>query len=74
MKGQGPSQKLDDDSLLTSKMASPLALQSIFLTLSIPEHPLFTDNNPFPGDSRAQTGQEGFGVRRGPKVVDPIHS
>jgi len=75
MKGQGPSQKLDDDSLLTFKITSPFALQSIFLTLSIPEHPPFTGNNPFPGDFHAPVEGGEFETKKGnPKAAGPIRS
>jgi hypothetical protein len=70
MKGQN----LDWDGLLTFKMTSPFALQSIFLTLSIPEQPPFTGNIVSPGDFHVQAGGEGFEVKREPKVVDPNHS
>jgi hypothetical protein len=74
MKGQGLSQNIDRDRFLTPKMTSPFGLQSIFSALAIPEYPSFTGNIPFPGDFHAQAREEGFGVKRYAKVVDPIHS
>jgi hypothetical protein len=64
MKGQGPPENLDGEGLKAPKMISPFALQSIFLTLSIPEHPPFTGNIPSPGDFHAQTAGDGSGVKR----------
>jgi hypothetical protein len=64
MKGEGLSQKWDGDGLLTSKRTSPFALQSIFSTLSIPEHPPFTGNILSPGDFHVQAGGDEFGVKR----------
>jgi len=74
MKEQGPSENLDCDGLLLTKRTSSFALQSIFLTWSIPEHSPFTGNIPSPGGFHAQVGGERFGVERQPEVVDPIHS
>ena len=78
MQGECLSQKLDGDGPLSSKMTSPLVLQSIFSIFSIPEHPPgdcpFTGNILSPGDFRAQARGDGFEVKRHSKVVDPIHS
>lgn len=64
MKGQGPSENLERDGLRTPKRTSPFVLLSIFFALSISEHPPFIGNNPLPGDSHAQVGGEGFGMKR----------
>jgi len=72
MKGAGLSEKLDEDGLLVPKMTLPVALQSIFSTLPISEHPPFTGNIPSPVDFHAQAGGGRVDGKRPPKVVDLI--
>ena len=75
MKIEYSSQKWGGGGLLTPIMASPFALQSIFLALCISEHPPFTGNSSFPGDFHGPAkGGKVETKKRHPKVVCPIRS
>ena len=60
MKEEDLSQKLDCDGLLTLKRTSPVALQSIFFPLSIPDIPLLLVVFPPPEIFMLKQGKRGL--------------